>query len=150
MSLFPLQPELPEREFQKLLEKRLTEEGWAWQHIYRMKTASGQWRTSTTAVGWPDLVAIKGEYIIAIEVKGKAGRLEPAQVPWLERFAGIPTGRSWLLDSVRTDWQDIANWLAQPETAPRRHGYSPETGRRANVSDYGSPAADRPPQEASE
>lgn len=114
-----------EKQWQKVLTERLKEEDYLVQHIYKLKTAAGTWRTSTTASGFPDLVAFRGGYVLAIEVKGPRGRARPEQIPWLETFADIPTGRAWLLDPIHTPWQDIANWIHRPETAPRTHGFVP-------------------------
>jgi Holliday junction resolvase len=123
-----------ERKWQTTLQDGLKREGWAWQHIYRLKTASGQWRTSTTARGWPDLMAFREGWVLAIECKTGVGswKPEPGQLDWLERVAEIPTGRAWLLPPNGADWQDIANWLNRPEEAPRRLGFT-EGGILARV-----------------
>ena len=86
-----------EREFQSILQEGLTREGWNWNHTYRMRTASGAWRISTTAVGFPDLLAIRPPHILALEVKADKGRMGPEQVEWLARFAALPTGLAWVL-----------------------------------------------------
>ena len=114
---------ITERQWQTTLQDRLVEEGWAWNHVYRMKTASGAWRTSTTAVGWPDLVALRAPHILAIECKGLKWKAEAGQIEWLERFQALPTGLAWLLSPKTTDWQLIANWLHAPWTAPDRVGW---------------------------
>ena len=124
-QLFPVAPKLSERQWQHVLQGRFSEEEWAWQHVYRMQSAKGRWMTSTTATGWPDLTAWRRGYVLAIECKSGTAKwhLEPGQLDWLERFAEIPTGRAWLLDPLHTDWQDIANWIHDPESAPRRVGF---------------------------
>jgi Holliday junction resolvase len=124
--LFPVPPPLSERQFQDVLQQALTREGWSFNHIYRTKVASGAWRTSTTAVGFPDLLAVRGPHILAIEVKSAKGRVRPEQLEWLARFATIPTGLAWLLEP-RMDWQAISNWLHNPgaETTPKIHGWTP-------------------------
>jgi Holliday junction resolvase len=82
--------------------------------------------TSTTAIGWPDLVALKGEYVLAIEVKATKGVVGPQQIEWLERFAAIPTGLAWLL-SPKADWQSVINWMHDPSKAPKIHGFVPSS-----------------------
>lgn len=121
-QMFDPPPKFSEREWQTILQEGLKREGWAWQHIYKMKTARGNWRTSTTAVGWPDLVAMRGPYVLALEVKADRGVLGADQLTWLKRFADIPTGLVWVL-RPRDNWQAVANWLHEPEKAPKRHGW---------------------------
>jgi hypothetical protein len=126
-QLFPTQPKLTEKEWQKKLIKRLVKEHWAYQHIYRSKMHDGTWRTTTSAVGWPDLVALRDEWLLIIENKNPDRNLKvgPAQQLWLDRFALLPFSLVWVLDSTRTDWQDLANWLHRPDLAPRIHGWRP-------------------------
>lgn len=111
-----------ERDWQRTLVECFTTFGWAVQHVYRMPTKDGGYRTSTTAVGWPDLACFRGEWIVGCEVKGLRTTTQPGQEEWLERFAQIPTGRGWML-RPNDDWQQIANWIARPLTAPRRYGW---------------------------
>ena len=118
----PRPPTQTEREFQTALQEVLGRERYAWQHVFRMQTAKGAWRTSTTANGWPDLVAFRGETLLAIECKGAKGRMEPGQVEWLERFHALGYAYAWVLRPT-DDLQAIANWIHRPATAPRRHGW---------------------------
>jgi hypothetical protein len=127
-QLFGTRPVLSEREWQTTIQRGLTREDWTWQHVYRMQDPHGRWRTSTTAVGWPDLVCFRGAWILAIECKSAKGKATPQQLAWLARFAEIPTGRAWLLSPTATDWQALANWLRDPENAPRVHGFDLPSG----------------------
>ncbi|MDE1904864.1 MAG: hypothetical protein KGH75_00250 [Rhodospirillales bacterium] len=121
--LFTTPEAMTEREWQSTLQDRLTEEGYLWQHVYRMQTARGTWRTSTTSVGWPDLVALRGEHVLAIECK-KSPRDLPTddQIKWLVAFTALPTGRAWVLRPT-DDWQAVANWIHQPWRSPEIHGW---------------------------
>lgn len=133
-QLFETPPAMTERQWQSTIEKRLRTEEWLFQHIYRMKTASGAWRTSTTAVGFPDLTCWRRGYMVGIECKkGPKDKATPQQLEWLCEIAQIPTGRAWLLDPVRTDWQALANWLHKPESAPRVHGWVPTLEQQALI-----------------
>jgi hypothetical protein len=126
LTLFPApNPRLTERQWQYVIQRALDKEHYRWNHVYRMQSAKGRWMTSTTAVGWPDIVALRPPYIIAIECKGVTTPIEPAQYPWLVTFSELPTGRAWVL-RPQDDWQRIANWLHDPETAPRIAGWRPE------------------------
>lgn len=124
LRLFEPPPVLSEREWQSVLQRALDREGWRWQHVFAMRTHSGQWRSSTTASGWPDLVCYRPPWTLAIEVKAQKGIIGPAQVPWLETFAEIPNGLAWVLRPA-DDWQVIARWIARPWIAPRVHGFQP-------------------------
>jgi hypothetical protein len=103
---------------------------WATNHTYQLKTESGAWRTSTTALGWPDWTCLREEYILAVEVKGfdRNGRptpFQPHQKEWLQRFARIPTGRAWVLRPTDS-MDDIVEWARHPADAPRTYGWEPD------------------------
>lgn len=114
-----------EKDWQKTLVVLLETLGWHVNHVFPLQTKHG-WRTGTTAVGWPDLTALRREWIVAIEVKSEKGKADPEQLVWLQRFALIPNARAWLLrpsDDVRV----LAGWLRDPASAPRTHGWRPTT-----------------------
>lgn len=121
-----------ERAWQTIIQEGLTREGWKWQHVFRLPVTRGgreTWRTSTTAVGFPDLTAWRAPWSLACELKmhragTKAGEPSEAQVGWLETFARTPWGLAWVL-RPEDDWQAIANWLHDPRRAPRIHGWTP-------------------------
>ncbi len=102
--------------------------GYATNHCYPLQTKHG-WRTGTTAKGWPDIIAVRQHFVLAVEVKGfdVKGRptpFQPGQVEWLELFAEIPTGRAWVLRPT-DDWDQTVQWCRHPEDGPRRFGYDP-------------------------
>lgn len=123
-----------EKDWQRTLVEGFEHFGWAVQHVYLMPTKNGGYRTSTTAVGWPDLVCLRREWVVACEVKGIRTAVGPGQIEWLERFAEIPTGRAWML-RPQCDWQAIVRWMAYPLQAPRRFGWGEHTV--AHVDDVG-------------
>ena len=112
---------VPEREFQQTIVELLDATGYASCHSYPLRTRHG-WRTGTTAVGWPDLVALRGPAIIAIEVKSDTGRPKPEQIEWLDRFAALDSGHGWLI-APDVDFQRLARWLQHPRLAPITFGY---------------------------
>ncbi len=65
---------------------RLT--GWRSMHIHPARTMDG-WRTpvSGDGVGWPDIVAVKADRLLAVELKVGRGRLGPGQREWLAALA---------------------------------------------------------------
>lgn len=111
----------PEREFHSSITDLLTMLGWASCHTYPLQTRHG-WRTGTTATGWPDLVALRGPYVVAIEVKSDTGKPTDDQLVWLARFAALDSGRGWLVDPSLS-MQTLAKWLQHPDRAPRSFGY---------------------------
>lgn len=115
----PLAPS--EKEFQNTLVELLETLGWAHCHTYPLQTKHG-YRTGTTAKGWPDLVALRGEFVVAIEVKSDTGRVTAEQVEWLDRFARLGCGRAWLVDPS-LPLQQLAEWLQHPDGAPVVFGY---------------------------
>jgi Holliday junction resolvase len=109
---------------QRRLIHQLERAGWAQMHVRRMFQPDRQvWMTGTSAPGWPDLTAMRGAYLLAIEVKGPAGRVDPQQVVWLDRFATLPYGRAWVL-KPRDDWDMVVRWIGSPGESPRRYGFS--------------------------
>lgn len=112
---------VPERQFQAMIVELMEATGWASCHTYPLQTKHG-WRTGTTAKGWPDLVALRGEHLVAIEVKSDTGRPKPEQIEWLARFASLGCGMAWLV-TPSLDTQLLASWLQYPHRAPPRYGF---------------------------
>lgn len=112
-----------ERDWQRTLVEMLDTFGWTHTHTYPLRTQHG-WRTGTTSKGFPDLLCVRGPWVLGIEAKTDKGRATPEQLDWLARFAEIPTGRGWLLrpsDNI----DDLARWLTRPGDSPRVHGFTP-------------------------
>jgi hypothetical protein len=112
----------PEREFQKTLVGVLELFGYQVNHTYPLRTEHG-WRTGTTAIGWPDLTAVRPPRLLVIEVKGEHTPLEEAQRAWLSLFAGIPCARAWVLRPTDPPWPDVQAWIRRPKEAPRVYGF---------------------------
>ena len=65
---------------------------WAWIHHNPGRRAHGKWASpvqGNSAVGWPDLFAIRGERAVAIELKRDGNKPAPAQEAWLARLRGV-------------------------------------------------------------
>jgi hypothetical protein len=115
---------VPEREFQKTLVSVLEVFGYEVNHTFPLRTQHG-WRTGTTAVGWPDLLAIRVPRMLAIEVKGAHTPLEEAQRAWLSMLSEIPCVRAWVIRPTDPDWADVQAWIRYPKDAPRTYGFEP-------------------------
>ena len=116
-------PVLTEKAFQALLVDALETFGWAVQHVYPLQTKHG-WRSGTTLSGWPDLVAIRREFVLCIEVKGERTHIEPRQRAVLELMAQLRASRCWVL-RPQDDWREIVEWVRRPAEAPKVHGWKP-------------------------
>lgn len=107
-----------EAHFQARVEGLASFLGWEWIHIQRALNDRGHWRTPVRGhlgPGWPDLVMIKGQRIVACELKSERGRLSPAQerVLRLLALAGIEC-HVW----HPADWDHITEVLgAHPNPA---------------------------------
>lgn len=66
--------------------------GWTAAHFRPALTAKG-WRTAVQGdgKGWPDIIAVKGDRLLAAELKSAKGKLTPEQEDWLGRLgeAGV-------------------------------------------------------------
>lgn len=115
-------PVATEKEFQSQLVDLLQTFGWTVQHVYSLATKHG-YRTGTTSAGWPDLVAVRRDIILAIEVKGPRTPVEQAQLAWLDRFARVSSARAWLLRPDTAPFDALVRWVRHPRDAPRIVGW---------------------------
>lgn len=117
---------MKERELQRKLVELLHEFQWSTMHVRPVLDAnSGQWVTTTSARGWPDVTALRGPWLLVVECKGERGKLTPHQLDWLRRFLRLPCALVWVV-SPHSDLSQIASWLAFPEEAARVLGWSPD------------------------
>jgi VRR-NUC domain len=77
---------ITEKQFQKQIIQFARMHGWRIAHFRPAQNSKGQWRTPVTAdgKGFPDLVLVRGVYLIFAELKTDKGRLQPEQKQWLE------------------------------------------------------------------
>jgi VRR-NUC domain len=75
--------DVTEKDFQKAVTDALTVFGWRWCHFRPARTNRG-WRTAMSgSPGFPDLVAVRGDRIIYVELKAANGELRDEQRSWL-------------------------------------------------------------------
>lgn len=113
---------LSEAEFQATFVQALGVMGWAHCHVRRSIGKGRRWMTATSAIGWPDVLALRGPWLLAVELKSDAGKLTEEQVQWLGRFALLPHARTWVL-RPSDPWDPITRWLQRPEEAPPTFGW---------------------------
>lgn len=113
-----------ERRLHRDLTAQLKQVGYGEMSVRRMYNPERKiWMTGTSAPGWPDITAMRGAYLLAIEVKNDRTYPDPQQVAWLARFALLPYARAWVL-RPRDDWDMVKCWIGEPGSAPRTHGWT--------------------------
>lgn len=82
---------MSEREWQDQVIDLMHVFGWRVAHFRPAKTERG-WRTPVQAdgQGFPDLIAARGNRLLAVELKAEKGKLSPQQAVWVESFAQTP------------------------------------------------------------
>jgi len=91
---------------------RLT--GWRVVHFRPARTARG-WRTPVQGdgKGWPDLVLLRGQRLIAAELKTDTGRATAEQLAWLDAFA-LVGAETYLWRPC--DWEAVQQVLSNAQT----------------------------------
>lgn len=85
-----------EAEFQAAVVALAALAGWQTMHVRRSVARQGQWATTTSVPGWPDLILWKPGQFLAAELKSETGRLTKQQREVLDSLtaAGVDT-RVW-------------------------------------------------------
>lgn len=75
------QPLIPQTEaaWQRFVTDYAESLGWQWLHIGRTGKYQKVAAKGTLGKGWPDLLLIKGDRILAVECKGQDGKLSEEQ-----------------------------------------------------------------------
>ena len=81
-----------ETDFQRDVIKELQGGGWLVAHFRPALTKKG-WRTAVSAdgSGFPDIIAVKDERLLVLELKGEKGKASPEQVAWLMALDKVKT-----------------------------------------------------------
>jgi VRR-NUC domain len=75
-----------ERDFEQTVTDALTLFGWRWCHFRPARTQRG-WRTPLSgSPGFPDIVAVRGDRILYVELKAANGKLRDEQQAWLSNL----------------------------------------------------------------
>lgn len=78
---------LSENAFQRQVIQYAKLCGWLVHHVRPARTAKG-WRTPIQGhAGFPDLVLVRGDSLLFVELKADDGRVEPHQRQWLDALA---------------------------------------------------------------
>lgn len=85
--------------------------GWLWVHHRPARTEKG-WRTPVSGplgTGWPDLVLIRGDRLLAVELKSATGRPTPAQLAALDALDQVRSVQALL--ARPSDWDHVQELL---------------------------------------
>lgn len=117
----------PERVWQDNVEALLRKHGYVVDHSYQLLTRDGIWRTGSTWIGKPDLVALRPPRVLAIEVKakGRKGTAGPRQLASLSWWSMVPCARAWLLLPDSVPYDTLVDWIRRPAQAPATFGFEP-------------------------
>ena len=97
-----------ERDWQKTVTDALDVFGWRWIHFRPARTEKG-WRTPVSGfAGFPDVVAVRADRVVYIELKTEGGRLGQGQAEWLAALglAGAEV-HCWR----PSDWAEVEEFL---------------------------------------
>lgn len=87
-------------------------QGWQWMHINKAQNSAGYWRTPVVGDlgrGFPDLLLIRGEEIIALELKSKGKHLTRSQQDVMNVMAA--TGKIRVRWATPDDWDEVRKVL---------------------------------------
>ncbi len=103
-------PPISEREFMRQVLDLARVLSWRVAHFRAAETSHG-WRTPVQAdgAGFPDLVLVRGDRLLFVELKSEAGKLATAQVDWIaaldragcEVFVWRPSDLEYLANVLR-------------------------------------------------
>jgi len=79
---------MTERELQRLVLEVLRREGWIAYHTFDSRRSEP---------GFPDVIAIRGDRLLALECKTERGRVTQAQRRWLEAFAEVRGAAAYIV-----------------------------------------------------
>ena len=69
------------------------------------------WSSRHSVAGFPDIIAIRGTRVLAIELKSTKGKLTPAQIAWGQTFTA--TGKVEYYCWYSEDWDEMVKALAR-------------------------------------
>lgn len=100
-----------ESEFAKRVKAIAKRAGWLENHTYKARIG-GVWRTTTTAVGWPDHVFAKRGRLLVLELKAPGGKPSDEQLEWIALLDSVPGC------TARVVWPADWPWIMDQLTGP--------------------------------
>ena len=80
MNILNCDRESSEADFQNAIIKLAKQNGWLIYHTHDSRKSQS---------GFPDLIMLKGNYMIVSELKSRTGKLSEAQAQWIKAFEGV-------------------------------------------------------------
>lgn len=109
--------EATEREWQQTVIEALRLFGWRLTHFRPAQTKIG-WRTPLEGdAGFPDIVAVRDGWMLALELKSERGRATPEQQAWLADLAKVPGVVAAIVRPSQWRWLEVV--LKRPDLADR-------------------------------
>lgn len=104
--------EQTEAQFQQAVQELATMKGWRWLHIQKALNDRGYWRTPITGSlgpGWPDLVLVRGDRLLFVELKAQHGKITGLQSEVLQVLGAIPGAEIYVWRP--SDWGTVEGVL---------------------------------------
>jgi hypothetical protein len=95
MPFHPALPKQTERQFLEQVKSAARLFGWAWWHDSATNAPRNCWqcgahqRVERNLKGFPDLLLVRGEDLLFVELKSDRGRTSEAQSEWLGRLGAV-------------------------------------------------------------
>ena len=102
-----------ERDFQKFVINRALNHGWTYYHAPDNKPDQ-YGRLQNVVKGFPDIVLVKNEKLVFVELKTETGRVSPEQTAWLEKLKKTGCDTFVWRPSM---WKKVNSYLAGEITA---------------------------------
>lgn len=96
----PLPDDLSEAAFQRTVVDLAQWRGWRSYHTHDSRRSSP---------GWPDLVLVRGDRLLAVELKTRTGRVTADQRAWLAALGQVPGVEAFVWRP--SDWPEIQQCL---------------------------------------
>ena len=87
---------LSEAAFQRVVIDLATWRGWKTYHVHDSRRS---------AAGWPDLILVRADRLLAVELKSQRGRVSTSQAAWLDALGLVPGIQAFIWRP--THWPEI-------------------------------------------
>lgn len=100
---------ISEAAFQSSLIETAERLGWKVAHFHdsRREVRPGVWVGDRRAAGFPDLVMVRGQRLLAVELKKDKEKLKPAQEEWMRVLRNACEAHVW----TPSQWDEIEEIL---------------------------------------
>lgn len=109
-------PDVSEAAWQATVVEALRLFGWRFVHFRPAQDRRGRWSTPLQGdAGFPDLIAVRDGWMLALELKADKGRTSPDQRAWIADLFHVP---GVLAAVVRPrDWRWLETAMRRPDLA---------------------------------